>query len=173
MAIVEERRSSRRSREQDRISSIFLARHCGPPGPGAPGQRLNRAVDCNACCCTPLPYESAAGGWTIRAKVSLRTRPSCGGARARLRPSRWEICGPLGLLIANLGFALEEISASARRAGLEPRQERRPDDSLAREGCSVRASVRSEDALREAPKGSRPSKTAAREIVESTSGGAG
>jgi CheY-like chemotaxis protein len=82
---------------------------------------------------------------------------------ARLRTLAREIRGPLGLLIANLGFALEEISGLS--VELSPTATTTDDSLVARVARAQCALSAVGDALREARKGADQVKQLARDIV--------
>jgi CheY-like chemotaxis protein len=82
---------------------------------------------------------------------------------ACLRVVAQETSGPLGLLIANLGFALEEISAL--RVELSPEAVGTGDDLTAQVGRAQSALSAVEDALREARKGADDLRQLARELA--------
>jgi CheY-like chemotaxis protein len=82
---------------------------------------------------------------------------------ASLRVVAQEANGPLGLLIANLGFALEEISAL--RVELSPAAVGASDDLVARVDRAQCALSAVEDALREARKGADDVHRGVRELA--------
>lgn len=82
---------------------------------------------------------------------------------ACLRVVAQEANGPLGLLIANLGFALEEISAL--RVELSPAAVGTGDDLVAQVGRAQSALSAVEDALREARKGADDVRQLVRELA--------
>jgi len=84
-------------------------------------------------------------------------------ALARVRAVAREIRGPLGLLIANLGFALEEISSL--RAELNPTTAPTGENLVARLARAQGALSAVGDALREARNGAEQVKQLSRDLT--------